>query len=283
MIITGIVLDSGKSVISNSLVGLATSFASGFQVADQFGFPVDETDTAPRGNIVYNGPSQDIAVTRVAIDTVRFVCTIPEGVGPINMGNLVLYMQDQQSNVVPFISVAFPQRIVKTPSADQVTTDGFILPGSRFSISIEIKHSNNVNTVTITILPPDYSSLPTFATEAEMPPAASMTFKQAVVNFDTRSKTPVMYSIDHNNVRWGNPFYQQIRDPDFGQLDGGMDGEGWGGEAEEIIFGYFYTTADGDFTANPVGGAAYTDIDANLQTVGGATYTVTVNQGLDNI
>jgi hypothetical protein len=55
-----------------------------------------------------------------------------------------------------------------------------------------------------------------------------------------------------------------------------MDGEGWGGEVEEIVFGMWYTTEEHNFSDNPVGGASYTDGD-NLQVLGGSTYTNTVN------
>ncbi len=277
MILTGIVLNSGKHLIANSVIGLSTGFASGFLVGETAGFNVDETDTAPRGAISYTGPSQDIAVTRIADDTVRFVCSVPEGIGPITMGNLVLYIQDELNNSVPFVSVAFPFAVIKAKSADQVSQNGVLLPGTRFAISIEVKFTNQTSTVTIVILPPDYSSLPTYATEADVPPAGSSTFKQFVVNFDTRVGTPVMYAIDHNNVRWANPFYQQLRDPRFGQLDGGMDGEGWGGESDDITFAEFYTTPDSAYTTNPIGGATYTDSDTSLKTIGGATYLKTTN------
>lgn len=276
MILKGRLLDSGLGIFSNALLGLATNYASGFKIGDTYGFEVDKTEIAPRGNIVFEGKTGDIAATRIAIDTVRFVCSISESFGPFYMGNLVLYMQDDDGNEVPFVMVAFPQQVLKTPSADQVTTDGFQVPGSRFAVAIHVKHGDEADDVTVIILPPDYSSLPTFATELEVPPGNALTYKQFVVSYDTRAKTPVMYTVDENNVRWGIPFTQQIMDPRFGQLDGGVDGEGYGGEPDEIVFGMWYTTNEQDFSNNPVGGASYTDSD-NLKVLGGATYTNTVN------
>lgn len=277
MIIAGRILDKGKVIISNAITGLATSYATGFRIGDLAAFDIITSETGPRGTVVFEGSTQDIAVTRIAIDTVRFVCSITEGVGPFTMGNLVLYMQDDKGDSVPFIMVAFPKQVVKTPSNDQVTTDGYTLPGSRFAVAIHVKHSDEATDVVVEILPPDYSSLPSFATENDVPPGNALTYKQYVVNYDTRVKTPVMFAVDEDNTRWGNPFYQQLRDPRFGQLDGGVDGEGYGGEAAEIVFGMFYTTEDRDFTVNPVGGSTYTD-SSILQTVGGATYGQTVNK-----
>lgn len=282
MILTGKVLNAGKHILTNALVGLATSYAAGFDVGDAYGFVLDPADTAVRGNIVYQGSTHDIAVLRVAEDTVRFTCSITEGLGPFQVGNLILFMQDENSNAVPFVEVVLPFPVIKQPSADQVTTSGVVLPGTRFAISITVKLTDQADNVVVEILPPDYSSLPSFGSELDVPPAAAMTFKQYVINYDSRVKTPVLYTIDENNVRWGIPFYQQMRDPRFGQLDGGMDGEGYGGEADELVFGMWYTTPAASYTVNPVGGAKYTDGD-QLNTIGGATYTKTVNSHYDNL
>ena len=276
MILKGRILDAGKPIISNAITGLSTSYSTGFQIGTTHGFEILTSETGPRGEIVHIGKTQDVAVTRIAVDTVRFACSVTEGAGPFTMGNLVLYMQDDNGDSVPFIMVAFPHPIVKNPSSDQVTTDGFTLPGSRFVVAIHVKHSDELTDVEVIILPPDYSSLPTFATEDDVPPGPALTFKQFVVAHDTRAKTPVLFTVDHNNTRWGIPFYTQLRDPRFGQLDGGVDGEGWGGEYSEIVFGMFYTTPEINFSENPVGGASYTD-SSILQTIGGATYDMTSN------
>ncbi|QIG74785.1 hypothetical protein EVC12_150 [Rhizobium phage RHph_I42] len=282
MILKGIILDAGRIILSDALVGEGPHYASGFRLGDTAGFIPDRTDTGPRGTIVYTGKTMDIAVTRIAVDTVRFVCSVTEMAGPFPVGNCVLYFGDSNGEDVPLVSVAFPYQIIKTPSNDQVTTDGYTLPGSRFAVAITVKITDDIEDVEVVVLPPDYSSLPSFATEDDVPPGNALTFKQAVISFDTRVKTPVLMTVDHNNVRWVQPFYQQMRDPRFGQLDGGVDGEGFGGEAEEIVFGMWYTTHDEDFTVNPVGGATYDD-GPNIQTIGGATYTDTVNYPYNNV
>lgn len=280
MIIKGKVLDAGKHIITNALIGQATSYASSFKVGDLAAFTFDKTEVAPRGTIVHQGSTNDIAVTRIANDTVRFVCSIPEGYGPFTMGNLVMYMEDENNDEVPFLAVAFPATVLKQPSNDQITTDGFTLPGTRFAVSIEIRHSDEETDVIVNILPPDYSSLPTFSTELDVPPASALTFKQFVINYHSAIKGPVLMTIDENNVRWAQPFTQQIIDPNFGQLDGGMDGEGWGNESQELVWGGAYGTLDSSYTENPVGGAAYTD--TQLQTIGGSGYTPTVNEYIVN-
>lgn len=281
MIIKGKVLHDGKIVVTNALIGQATSYACEFRVGDQAGFEFDTNETAPRGAIVHIGTQHDIAVTKIAIDTVRFVCSIPEGFGPFNMGNLVMYMQNDDNESVPFLAVSFPHQVLKQPSNDQVTTDGFTLPGTRFAVSIELKHSDEETDVIVNILPPDYSSLPSFATELDVPPGSSMTFKQFIINYDTRTKCPVLVTVDENNTRWATPLTQQIMDPSFGQLDGGMDGEGYGGHADELVWGGWYTSPNEAYTENPVGGASYTD--SGLRTIGGSSYTKTVNEYTSNL
>lgn len=281
MIIKGRVLHDGKIVITNALIGQESSFACEFRVGDEAGFEFDEEETAPRGSIVHIGSQYDISVTKIAIDTVRFVCSIPEGFGPFNMGNLVLYMQGEDGVSVPFLAVAFPYQVLKQPSNDQITTDGYTLPGTRFAVSIELRHSDEETDVEVNILPPDYSSLPSFATELDVPPGSSLTFKQFVINYDSRVKGPVLVTVDENNTRWATPFSQQIMDPSFGQLDGGMDGEGYGGTSFELVFGGWYTTPDTAYTENPVGGSLYTD--TQLRNVGGSSYVKTTNEYTSNL
>lgn len=282
MILKGVLLDSGKVIITDALVGIGPHYASGFRIGDIAGFNFARSETGPRGQIVYTGKTQDVAVTRISLDTVRFTLSVTELAGPFRMGNIVLYFGDESNEDVPLCAVSFPEQILKTPSDDQVTTDGFTLPGSRFAVAITVRIRDDSDDVTVEILPPDYSSLPTFATELDVPPGNALTFKQSVIAYDSRVKTPVLLTVDQDNTRWVQPFYQQLADPDFGQMDGGVDGEGFGGEAAEIVFGMHYTTDEGDFTAAPVGGAAYTD-GSILSTVGGSTYTNTTNLPYNNV
>ncbi len=59
-----------------------------------------------------------------------------------------------------------------------------------------------------------------------------------------------------------------------------MDGEGYGGEPDELVWGHLYVTPDTEYTTNHVGGAEYTSDP--MHSIGGSLYTDTVNYFIEN-
>ncbi len=272
------ILTAGKTIISDALIGLSLALPSKFLVGTTAGYTPLATDVTVTGSLVHTGTANSITATRIAEDTVRYVCVIEENWGPFDIGNLILFMEDSLGAELPFLEVVFPVKITKVQSDPATTTAGFQVPGSRVAINIELKHTDEATIASVTVITPNYSSLPTFSLDIDVPVGPALTYRQFVVSYDLRTKTPVLFTVDDNNVRWGMPFSQQLEDPDFGHLNGGNDGEGYGGVADGIIFGYYYLTTLSQFTLPNIGGSNYTDNVPN--TIGNASYLVTTNVGL---
>jgi hypothetical protein len=268
------ILTAGKLVLSNALLGITPAKIHSFKCGDTFGFTPDSNDTAPRGNLVFQTDAASISTSRLSDDTVRYVCSITEQHGPFIVGNLVLYIQDELGNILPFISVVLPVPIQKLNSNPIVTPSGYEVPGTRLSFNVELKHSDEVIIATVNVVTPTYGFLPSFETEAEVPIGAALNYKNFVISHHTVVKRPVLGTLDGNAIRWGIPFTQQINDPNFGHLDGGDDSQPHHYyDGIEIIFGNFYTTPELNYTYPVYGGGSYTE---NLVAVlGGATYTMT--------
>lgn len=272
------ILTAGKTVISNALLGVTPAQPHSFSCGDEFGFDPDATDTAPRGNLVFTGDAAAITSHRLAEDTVRYVCQITEQHGPFTLGNLVLNVMNDSGSVVPFISVVFPVAVQKLNSDPNATASGYQVPGTRLAINIELKHTDEVEIASVTIVTPDFAFLPSFETEATVPVGAALTYKNFVISHHTIVKRPILGTVDGNAIRWGIPFSQQINDPGFGQLDGGDDSEDhFYYDGLEIIFGYFYLTPESAFTYPSYGGGAYTD--SLVLSLGNALYDMS-NSGL---
>ena len=267
------ILTAGKIVLSNALLGISPAKVHSFGCGDLFGFTPDSNDVAPRGNIVFQADAAAISTSRLAEDTVRHVCSITEQHGPFTVGNIVLYLQDDKGNILPFISVVLPVPIQKLNSNPIVTPSGYEVPGTRLTFNVELKHSDEVTIATVTVVTPTYSFLPSYETEATVPIGAALNYKNFVISHHTVVKRPVLGTVDGNSIRWGIPFTQQINDPDFGHLDGGDDSQPHNYyDGAELIFGNFYTTPETNYTYPVYGGGGYTD---NIVAVlGGATYTV---------
>jgi hypothetical protein len=268
------ILTAGKTAISNALLGVSPAKPHSFKCGDEFGFTPVTTDISPRGLLTFTGQATAIAATRLSADTVRYVCSISEQWGPFQVGNLILYMLDDAGAIQPFISVVLPVPVQKVQSAPITTVSGYQVPGSRLAFNIELKHSEEVEILSINIITPNYSSLPTFETEATIPPGAALTFKNFVVSHHTVIKKPVLGTVDGNAIRWGIPFYNQINDPGFGQLDGGDDTlPHHYYDGVEIISGNLYITPESSYTYPSYGGGLYTD--TLYFTLGGARYDMT--------
>lgn len=268
------ILTAGKAAISDALLGVNEALPHSFLVGDAAAFTPLASMTAVQGSQVFEGSAAAIQATRLSEDTVRYVCTISEQHGPFTVGNLILNMSSEASGVQPFIMVVLPVPIQKQNSDPQFTAQGFRIPGSRIAINIEVKHTEEVEIANVTIITPEYSSLPTYETELDVPVGAALTHKQFVISYHTAVRMPVLGTVDGDNVRWGIPFSQAINHPNFGHIDGGNDGEGYGGDPSEILFGYFYLTPEAVFTYPSIGGSTYDD--TGVASVGNAQYTDTV-------
>ena len=277
-VLEAVILDGGKAAISSALIGLDGSAPHSFIVGTEAGGTLDSTIVAVTGEEVFEGGTGSISVSRLSEDTVRYICTISEAEGPFQVGNLLLNLSNLEDGVVPFVHVILPVAITKKQADPTVTTEGYQVPGSRLSFNIEVTHSKDAEIVSVTVVTPTYSTLPMFATEADVPNGAALTYRNFVIQYDTRTKTPVLGTVDQNNIRWGMPYSRNVSDPAFGHLDGGQDGEGYGGEVDEFIPGlsYIYLRIDSDFDEPDIGGVPYT-ATALPDTIGGASYTATTN------
>lgn len=276
-VLEGKILDSGKTIISQAMIGIDTALPHSFQIGDAFGFAPLASDTSITGSLVFTGAGDLVQVSVLAPDTVRYVCNIPESYGPFNVGNLVLYMTDNDGLVLPFFEVVLPVPVRKIQSSSAQSQEGYDVPGTRLAISIQIKHSEETTIAQVDVITPTYSSFPTFYQEVDVPLGIALTYQQFVVSYDTRTKGPVMYTVDADGVRWGQPFTHQLEDPNFGHVDGGFDGEGYGMEPDDIVWGYYYLTPQSAFTNTNIGDALYKS--PFMRNIGGATYLKKLNNG----
>lgn len=276
-VLDGKLLKAGKTIISEAMIGVTTALPHHFDVGDGFGFTPSENDTTIVGNKVFTGYGDLVQVSLLSEDTVRYVCNIPENYGPFNVGNMILYMTDNDGDVLPYFEVVLPVVVRKIKSSSAQSQDGYDVPDTRLTISIEIRHSEEAVITSINVITPTYSTLPTFYTEQDVPPGVALTYSQFIVTYDTRTRGPVLYTIDADGVRWGMPFTHQLEDPNFGHVVGGFDGEGYGQEPDEIVCGYWYLTPSSAMSSTNIGDALYKS--PFMATLGGATYLKVVNDG----
>lgn len=266
-------LSKGKRLVSGALTGFSVSSIHSFQVGTDFGFEPDENDEVARGNIVFIGDASLTQSKAIADDTVRHTILLPENVGPFGIGNMVVFGSHLDGTKIPFLSISLPFAVQKIRSDPNLNAPSATpVPGSRFVFHVDIKHSMFGPVVSVTVVTAEFANLPFFDTEGSIPPPALNPHSQFVVNYDTRTKTPALVSKRSDNTYWAVSMFQNYRDPKFGIMDGGIQGDLYTPSQYGFITGYFYTTLASEYVAT-VGGAEYSEGGTNVDDiVGGIGY-----------
>lgn len=266
-------LNSGKRLITGALSGFSIVSIHSFQIGTDFGFEPSETDEVPRGNIVFTGYSGLTQSKALTDDTVRHTLLLPEGIGPFTMGNIIVSGTHLDNSAVPFLSISLPFAVEKIRGDPNLNdTMAAPIPGSRFVIHVDIKHSIFGPVPSVTVVTAEYANLSFFDTENSIPPPSLNPYSQFVVNHDTRTKSPALVSKRSDGTYWGIAMFQNYRDPKFGILDGGIEGDDYSPTQYGFISGYFYTTPDSEYVAT-VGGAGYeAGVSNDGQIIGGVQY-----------
>jgi len=266
-------LNKGKRLITGALTGFSVMSIHSFQIGTEFGFDPSEEDEVARGDIVFTGYAGLTQSKALADDTVRHTILLPENIGPFTIGNILVNGTHLDGTVIPFLSISMPfavQKIRSDPNLNEPLSSP--VPGSRFVIHVDIKHSIFGPVPSVTVVTAEYANLAFFDSESSVPTPSLNPYSQFVVNNDTRTKAPAMVSKRSDGTYWGISMFQNYRDPKFGILDGGVLGDKYTPSQYGFISGYFYNTPETEYSST-VGGADYIDGVSNTgEIIGGITY-----------
>lgn len=271
--VKAILLNNGKRLLTGALTGFSAITPAKFRIGERAGFEPENTAVDVQGALVFEGLAGLMQVRRIADDTVRYTMMITENYGPFNIGNLVLYCAGADGVEQAMVHVVLPFTVRKElATPDLANPTPYPTPGSRFTINVTIRHSLEGDDIVVEVVNPEYSALPYYPTEQEIPASAINPWPQFVIHADTRIQTPTLVAKRSDGSYWGVPFWQNLRSPKFGVIDGGMVGDGHLGEFGSFLWGYYYLTPNSQLNGQ-VGGAGYiTDLSGYMATVGGMEY-----------
>lgn len=272
--VKAVLLNSGKNLITGNLTGFTALGPTEFRIGNQAGFVPLKTETGPRGAMVFAGKSGLIQSRRLAEDTVRYTMTITEKYGPFDIGNIVMYASHADGMQRALFMVVLPFKVAKkVADPDAGSANPFPTPGSRFTINVTIKHSIEADDIIVEVIDPQFSSLPYFDTQFSVPPSITNPYATFVIHNDTRVNTPVLATKRGTGDYWGIPFFQNLRSPKFGVIDGGEMGDDHKEDQGSFAWGYFYLTPN-DLLDGKIGGTGYIqDNDLGyVDVVGGVPY-----------
>lgn len=225
------IMDDGKLAINEALTQGKKLKPYAFIIGDAYNFVPDKTATDPvQGNKVYIGGQSLISAEIKDKETAAFTVTVPENAGPFTVGNILLQLQADDGTI--FNAIWY---VSKIPYPKTILTSA----GSRLVITFVQKIINAEQALAITVVPPAFSSLAGYPTEADLPKPENSLFQQFVVQDPVYTQTPVIgtrRTLD--NQYWAMPLSSRLDEPFFGILDGGKAAEGkrpydkrwfWGG------------------------------------------------------
>lgn len=268
-------LNTGKQLFSTALAGISVVNATYFSVGDSANFTGDPTLVAPLGANVFSGSADLISVTLIAPDTVRYTMTMPEDVGPFQVGNIMLYGSLPNNILTPLLHVVFPFKYDKTTSATTtLLPNGLPTPGSRLVINVSVRHVFDSDNFEVYVEFPDFANLPSFDSETSIPSGEINPWNAFLINRSVNTGSPVFGARNLlDNTQWGMPLWNRLTDPQFNVITGGVSGDGYIPDRLDYVSGGHYLTNEINFKGF-AGGSTYTTAEEDFfDSVGGAPYT----------
>jgi hypothetical protein len=275
--VKSILLNKGRELVDAALTGRARYAPYAFKLGSSVNFTPAKTETDVTGATVFTGGPELIQARATSQGTVRYSMTLPEGSGPFDFGNIVLFANTSDGQALPLIKIALPFLVRKEPATTTLDPDNpYPRPGDRMVITAyivqNIEDSDGVPSITVTVTAPASAGLPMFDDESTLPPPVSQPWNQFVIQKHSLTGTPVIGTKDANDTYWGSPLRQNLRDPNFGVNHGGYAGQGYSAPTNTWAWGHKYETADIKFSGQ-IGGYGYTTIvTPEPVVIGGQSY-----------
>ena len=268
------VLDGGIQQILSGSAGLESYSPYSFKVGDQALFVPDTDETQPRGTIVYTGDTTLMQARKVSASEVRFSFIIPEGAGPFNIGNCVMYTMDATGIPTPFAMIVLPFVIPKKVAAYDTGTVGLAVPGNRLLINFTLSQQIATNpgstvAVTVQVISPQYSNLSYYDTDSNLPAGELMPWNQFILQRSDLTGGPAFVTKDANNQYWVTPFFHDLHSPLYDVLGGGTAGDNYSQDDFPVLWGHKLSTNNALYRSK-IGGAPIKYAGSALNSVGGA-------------
>jgi len=261
-----VLLDSGKSALARAIAEGNKLKVGYFRVglAANFQPSVAATNVAPTS--MYEGTAAVIDTSLSNGDEVRYTVTLLEPVGPFNVGNIMLFLQGDSGEKIPYLYGVLPIAVPKYKSNPPATI------GNRLVFNMTAKYTNVSEAFELTVVTPVFASLPNYRDEHDLPQPALATYQQSILQNNTNTGAPALaVRREIDNSWFMQPNFQRLDDPDFGAMKGGVVGDNYLPFYGDYYSGGVYITPLAGFDRNLDGGASWAvPGEADIPVDGGA-------------
>lgn len=268
-------LTEGKALINGALIGYSRFAAHSYRLGSGAGHEVSQSRTDIVGALVYTGDASLIASRTLDGESVRYTLTVPEGVGPFEFGSIILYANAMDGAPLAMVEIALPFAIRKELADPDLTNESpFPKPGSRLIISIVLRHKvvdSEVELVNVSITPAAFANMAVFDSDVTLPPPLTQPWNQFMMHNHTGSGTPALGLKRADNTYWGMPAWRNLHHPNFGVIDGGVQGDAYQTEQNGWLWGHRYSTPEEHYHGT-IGGYGYDTLLTSPLILGGSSY-----------
>jgi hypothetical protein len=249
-VIQTVLLDTGKAALATSVAeGLPVQVVA-YSVGQAANYVPDTSSLEVLPNAVFTGDASTISSSVINTDEIRYTITLLEPVGPFNVGNIMLFIQlGSDPTLIPYLYGVLPVAVPKYANNPPATI------GNRLVFNLTAEYTNVSEAFNLEVVTPNYSSLPNYRDENDLPTPETAVYQQSVLQNCTITGAPaltVRRSIDDS---WFiNPFFSRIDDPEFGSLNGGIVGDNYVPYVGAFNSGGFYITPLAGYNQNMDGG-----------------------------
>lgn len=247
-----VLLNTGKAALAAAIAEGKKLKVAAYRIGQAANFEASVSATNVTPISVYQGDAINISTSLVNDDQIRYVVTVPESVGPFSVGNIMLFLVDENGTLIPYLHGIQPVPIPKYKNNPPAVI------GNRLVFNLTAKYTNISEAFQLVIKTPVYASLPNYRDEYELPNPSYAVYQQAVLQNNTVNGNPglaVRRNID--NSWYLNVFFQRIDDPDYGSLRGGVVGDSYLPFYGDYWAGGLYNTASSAFDRRLDGGASW--------------------------
>ena len=261
-----VLLNSGKAALAAAIAEGKKLKVAAYRVGQAANFEpsVAATNVAPTS--MYQGTAATIDTSLINGDEVRYTITLLEPVGPFNIGNVMLYLAEDDGSLIPYLYGVLPIAVPKYKSNPPATI------GNRLVFNMTAKYTNVSEAFELTVVTPVFASLPNYRDEYDLPQPQSASYQQSVLQNNTNTGSPaIAVRREIDNSWFVQTHFQRIDDPDFGAMKGGVAGDAYLPFYGNYFSGGVYITPLAGFDRNLDGGASWeVPGEADIPVDGGA-------------
>lgn len=248
-----VLLDSGKAALARAIAEGKKIKTVAYRVGQAVNFEPQPNATNVAPVSVYQGTAATIDTSLVNGDEVRYTITLLEAEGPFNVGNIMLFLQDDATQaLIPYLYGVMPVAVPKYRNNPPATV------GNRLVFNMTAKYTNVSEAFSLSVVTPVYASLPNYTNEQGLPNPGQASYQQSILQNNTSTGSPALAMRRELDNSWFiNPFFQRLDSPKFGAMDGGIVGDSYLPFYGEYYAGGFYVTPLAGFDRFLDGGSSW--------------------------